>query len=118
MPSRLDALRTLATSCAGVRSGESCLIVTDAAADAEIVEAMADVLRGLGADVAVTDTPPARLPGEEPPVAVGAAMAENDVVFELTSVFIGSCSARRKACEGGTRYLSVPGLTWTTARPG
>jgi leucyl aminopeptidase (aminopeptidase T) len=113
----LDALRTLATTCAGVRAGERCLIVTDTAADADIVEAMAAVLRALGADVVASRSAPAALPGDEPPAAVGAAMQEADVIFELTSVFIGSCRARRTACEGGARYLSVPGLSWTTLRP-
>jgi leucyl aminopeptidase (aminopeptidase T) len=45
-------------------------------------------------------------------------MLEADVIFELTSVFIGSCSARRSACDQGARYLTVPGLSWTTLRPG
>jgi leucyl aminopeptidase (aminopeptidase T) len=45
-------------------------------------------------------------------------MLQADVVFELTSVFVGSCRARREACEQGARYLTVPGLTWTTLRPG
>ena len=44
-------------------------------------------------------------------------MLEADVIVELTSVFIGSCPARRTACEQGARYLTVPGLTWTTLRP-
>ena len=45
-------------------------------------------------------------------------MLEADVIFELTSVFVGSCPARRAACEQGARYLTVPGLSWTTLRPG
>jgi leucyl aminopeptidase (aminopeptidase T) len=121
MPVRLeclDALRVLATTCAAVRAGERSLIVTDTAADPEIVEAAATTLRALGADVVVVSSSPAVLPGDEPPAAVGAAMLEAELILELTSVFIGSCSARRLACERGARYLTVPGLTWTTLRPG
>lgn len=114
----LDALRTLATTCAGVTGGERSLLVTDTAADPEVVEAMAVVLRTLGADVVVVSSAPADLPGDDPPAAVGAAMLEADVIFELTSVFIGSCQARRDACASGSRYLTVPGLGWTTLRPG
>jgi leucyl aminopeptidase (aminopeptidase T) len=120
MPNRLecvDALRALATSCAGARAGERALIVTDTAADPEIVAAMTTTLRALGLDVIVVQSAPADLPGDDPPAAVGAAMLEADVIFELTSVFIGSCPARRAACEKGGRYLTVPGLTWTTLRP-
>jgi leucyl aminopeptidase (aminopeptidase T) len=114
----LDSLRVLATTCAGITGGERALIVTDTAAEAGIVAAMAGVLRALGADVVTVEYPPADLPGDEPPGAVSAAMLEADVIFELTSVFVGSCPARRAACEKGARYLTVPGLSWTTLRPG
>ena len=114
----LDALRVLATTCAGVRGGERCLIVTDTAADGEVVEAAGAVLRTLGCDVCVVSSEPADLPGDEPPAPVSAAMLAAEVIFELTSVFIGSCPARRQACEQGARYLTVPGLGWTTLRPG
>jgi leucyl aminopeptidase (aminopeptidase T) len=116
-PECLDALRTLAMSCARVKPGERGLIVTDTAADQEIVEAVVLVLRALGVDVVLVSSDPADLPGDNPPASVGAAMLEADVVLELTSVFIGSCPARREACDRGARYLTVPGLTWTTLRP-
>ena len=113
----LAALRVLAATCGGVKPGERSLIVTDSAADQAIVSAMADTLGALGLDVAIVSSAPAELPGDDPPGPVSAAMLEADVIFELTSVFIGSCSARRRACEQGARYLTVPGLTWTTLRP-
>jgi leucyl aminopeptidase (aminopeptidase T) len=114
----LDALRVLATTCGGLVAGERALIVTDTGADQEIVAAMSAVVGTLGADVVTVASTPAELPGDDPPAAVGAAMLEADLVIELTSVFIGSCQARRTACERGARYLTVPGLTWTTLRPG
>ena len=121
MTSRLEslaALRALATTCANVAEGERCVIVTDTAADPGIVEALGSVLGTLGAEVVVVASHPAELPGDQPPDAVGAAMLHADAVFELTSVFIGSCSARQAACAAGVRYLTVPGLTWQTLRPG
>lgn len=114
----IDALRVLATTCAGIAGDERCLLVTDSGADASIVEAMGITLSALGCDVAMVASAPARLPGDDPPDAVQAAMLEVEVIFELTSVFIGSCPARRRACELGARYLTVPGLSWTTLRPG
>ena len=51
----VEGLRRLATECAGVRPGERCLLITDSAADQTVVEAMAVVLRGLGAEVAVVE---------------------------------------------------------------
>jgi len=112
----LDALRVLASTCAGVKAGERALIVTDTAADSDIVAATAGVLQTLGAQVVTVQYPPADLPGDEPPAAVSAAMLQADVIFELTSVFVGSCPARREACDAGARYLTVPGLSWTTLR--
>jgi leucyl aminopeptidase (aminopeptidase T) len=111
------ALLRLATVCAGVREGERCLIVTDTAADGAIADALAQTLRGLGASVAIAGGEPVELPGDEPPDSVTAAMTQADVIFELTSVFAGASRARRAACARGARYLTVPGLSWTTLRP-
>jgi len=112
------ALRRLASVCAGVVEGERCLIVTDTAADQEVEAAMAWVLAGIGASVATVCGDPVELPGDEPPAAVAAAMAEAEAIFELTSNFAGSSQARRDACARGARYLTVPGLGWGTLRPG
>ncbi len=114
----IGALRRLATTCAGVRAGERCLIVSDSAADPAIARMTAVVLRGLGATVVAVECEPVQLPGDEPPPAVCAAMREVEVIFELTSNFAGASSARREACERGARYLTVPGLTAATLRPG
>jgi 2,5-dihydroxypyridine 5,6-dioxygenase len=117
---RLDAagaLHRLATVCGAVVAGERCLLVTDHAADHEIVGALGWVLAGLGAEVVTVCGDPVALPGDEPPPAVAAAMAGADVVFELTSNFAGSSRARVEACERGARYLTIPGLTWGTLRP-
>lgn len=119
MSSRLEclpALRTLARTCGGITPGDRCLIVSDSGAEQEIVEAAESVLTTLGGHVVVLRSDPAELPGDDPPPAVGAAMLEADLIVELTSVFIGSCAARRTACEQGARYLTVPGLSWTTLR--
>lgn len=116
----IDGLRRLATTCAGVRPDERCLLVTDTRADQTVVDAMSVVLRTLGAEVAVVCAESVELPGDEPPAAVIGAMSrpEIDVIFELTSIFAGSSQARRDACERGARYITVPGLSWRTLRRG
>jgi len=116
----IDGLRRLATVCAGVKAGERCLLITDSRADQTVVEAMAVVLRSLEAEPAVVASEPVELPGDEPPAAVRGAMepAEIDVIFEMTSIFAGSSQARRDACARGTRYVTVPGLSWRSLRPG
>jgi leucyl aminopeptidase (aminopeptidase T) len=79
---------------------------------------MSIVLRSLGASVVTVEFEPVDLPGDAPPSAAAAAMLEADVIFELTSNFAGSSPARVQACERGARYLTVPGLTSATLRPG
>jgi 2,5-dihydroxypyridine 5,6-dioxygenase len=115
-PECIAALRTLALTCAGVREGERCLIVTDTGADEAIVAAMEAVLATLGAPVVTIRSTAVALPGDAPPDAVGRAMLGADVIFELTSVFAGSSAARRDACAAGARYLTVPALSWRTLR--
>ncbi|MEZ5078601.1 MAG: hypothetical protein R2725_14285 [Solirubrobacterales bacterium] len=116
----IDALRRLATTCAGVKAGERCLLITDSRADHSVVEAMAVVLRSLGAEVAAVSSEPVELPGDEPPAAVRGAMEppEVEVIFEMTSIFAGSSQARRDACARGARYVTVPGLSWRSLRAG
>lgn len=121
MTSHLEAagaLRRLATVCGGVQEGERCLLITDSAAEAGVAEALAWVLAGLGAELVTICGDPVALPGDEPPGPVAAAMAEAEVIFEVTSNFAGSSQARRDACERGARYLTCPGLGWGTLRPG
>jgi leucyl aminopeptidase (aminopeptidase T) len=113
----LEALRRLATACAGVRPGELCLVVGDTAADRDIAAELGGVLRTLGATVVGIAAEPVELPGDELPAPVSAAMQKADVIFELTSVFAGASQARLDACAAGARYLTLPGLTWTTLRP-
>src|SRR5689334_14523211 len=113
-----ESLRRLAVTCGGVREGELCLLVSDSAADPEVEAALGAVLRSLGARVVSVRAEPVELPGDELPEPVGAAMLHADVIFELTSVFAGSSEARRTACANGARYLTMPGLGWTTLRPG
>jgi 2,5-dihydroxypyridine 5,6-dioxygenase len=114
----IGGLRQLACVCAGVTAGEACLIVTDSRADQGIVQTLAVVLASLGASVVVVAGEPVELPGDEPPRAVCAAMAGADVIFEVTSNFAGASKARRDACASGARYLTMPGLTWASLRPG
>src|SRR3954466_9198617 len=116
----VDGLQRLSTRCAGVRAGERCLLITDSAADQTVAEAMTVLVGTLEAEVAVVASEPVELPGDEPSVAVRAAMepSEIDVIFEMTSIFAGSSQARRDACARGARYLTVPGLSWRSLRPG
>ncbi|MFQ5912311.1 MAG: aminopeptidase [Nitrospinota bacterium] len=98
-------VRRAVVDCAGVKPAEQVLIVTDSGFDPQVVEVFATVAAEVGAEVAMTSMSPVKIPGEQPPRTVAAAMREADVILELTTQFIGSSDARVQACKNGARYL-------------
>ncbi|MHC4192286.1 MAG: aminopeptidase [Planctomycetota bacterium] len=97
----------LVKECVDVAKTDRVLVVTDAhslkygqavmAVASEISEqtAMA-VVRTYG-----------RLPGQNPPDSIAAAMKSADVVFVITEVSLVHCQARREASSEGVRVLSI-----------
>lgn len=117
----LTAARTIErvlSECAGAQAGERALIVTDFDADGGVVAAFGFALQARGLDVSVATFPPAPVPGAAPADAIACAMLGADLILELTSKFIGSAPCRVDACRNGARYLTMPGMSWHTLRPG
>src|SRR5215469_15317628 len=117
-PMGADVFGHVVEQCLGVSAGEQVVLITDDGTDERVVA-------GLFESVAVHDgipilarMPTPRLPGAEPPGAVAATMRAADAVIELTSLFIGSSQARRRATERGVRYLAMPGVRTETFRQG
>jgi leucyl aminopeptidase (aminopeptidase T) len=104
--------------CVGVKAGERVLLVTDTAFDQRITEVFGLVCKERGAEVAVINFTPSRLPNEEPPAMVGGAMVRSDVIFELTSQWISITSAKREACAKGARYLTMAEVSLPMFLPG
>src|SRR6516225_1172191 len=98
-------VRRLLEVCAAVRRDERVLIVTDTSFDDAIVAAFAVIVKEMRAEPVIMTMERRRVPGEEPPRPVAAAMKAADVILELTSQFIGSSRARVDACNAGARYL-------------
>ncbi|MFQ5912318.1 MAG: aminopeptidase [Nitrospinota bacterium] len=101
------SVKYIIENCVAVKPGENVLLVTDTAFDQRIVETFATLLRERGAQVAIVIFQPNRLPNDEPPPMVGSAMVTSNVIFELTSQWIGMTTARREACARGARYLTM-----------
>lgn len=97
--------RRAVVDCAGVKPGEQVLIVTDSKFDPSVVEVFGAIAAEAGGEVTLTSMAPVKIPGEQPPRTVAAAMKEADVILELTTQFIGSSDARVQACKNGARYL-------------
>ena len=102
--------------CLAVRPGEQVMLLTDDGTDAEVVERLVAGIEARRGVPVVSRIPTPPLPGSEPPGTVAAAMREAGAVIELTSLFIGSSQARRRATQAGVRYLAMPGVRWETFR--
>jgi len=109
-------LTNLLDRCLAIRSSERVMLLTDEGSDDGVVDALVDAIATRGAVPVVSQIPMPRMPGSEPPGAVADAMRAADVVIELTSLFIGSNQARRRANEAGTRYVAMPGVRVETFR--
>ncbi len=102
--------------CLDVREGERILLLADEGTDAAVVAGLVDGIELRRATAVIVGMPVPRLPGSEPPSDVATVMLEAGAVIELTSLFIGSSMARRRATEAGVRYLAMPGVRLDTFR--
>jgi leucyl aminopeptidase (aminopeptidase T) len=103
--------------CLAVSPGEDVVLLIDDGTDAAVVEALVAEIAARSATPIVARVPRPMLPGEEPPRSVAALLEHADAAIELTSLFIGSSMARRRASAAGTRYLAMPGVVVDTFRP-
>jgi 2,5-dihydroxypyridine 5,6-dioxygenase len=93
-----------------VQPGEKVLIVTDTGMDPSIPKLFSIVTADRGADPVVMTMKPREFHGAQPPEHVAGAMKRSDVIFEVTSVFVGHGQARFDACDAGARYVTLPEL--------
>ncbi len=100
---------SLVETSLGVKGDEVILVLVDEA-KADIGLAFMEACRNRGASAFVTlvDVPE---PGVEPPEPVSSAMKDCDAVILATSHSLSHTKARREANRGGTRVVSIPGIT-------
>lgn len=101
--------RALLEISLNTQEGESVMIVTEPAT-LSLGPAFLEAAKGLGAEafLTVVDVPTS---GAEPPEAVALAMKEADVVVLATQKSLSHTKARRLANRGGSRIISIPGIT-------
>ncbi len=104
------ALKTVVERCLRVSAGESVLVVADPA-NATLGDALMHAARAAGGDAILTILPPNPRRGTEPPAPVAAAFAASDVFIAPCLPSLSHTSARKRACEGGTRGATMPGVT-------
>ena len=112
------AFDNLLDRCLAVRDGERVVLLTDEGTDDAVVAGLEEGIARRGATPVIARMPVPPLPGSEPPSAVAAMMLEAGAVIELTSLFIGSSTARQRATRAGVRYLAMPGVRLDTFRDG
>jgi leucyl aminopeptidase (aminopeptidase T) len=101
---------TAVHQCMGLKSDESCAIITDDKRKA-IGEALYMVATEVSDDTVFVRYPPGDQHGEEPPEPVAAAMAGADVVLAPTTKSLSHTRARTAANEAGARVATLPGIT-------
>ena len=104
--------RVAIEECMRVRTGEQVLVVTDTMREQSITEALLGAARSAGADAMAIVFPVRTAPGQsEPPQAVTEAMKAADAVFLHTTASLTHSQARIQAQQGGTRVISMPGVS-------
>ncbi len=113
-----DGFGSFLDQCLAVRPGEQVVLLTDAGTDGAVIIGLTEAIAAHDGIPLVARMPHPHLPGAEPPGAVAAMMLAAGAVIELTSLFIGSSTARQEATRAGARYLAMPGVRLSTFRPG
>lgn len=109
----VEAAKKLIVDCMGTKPDEKLVIVTDEK-KFDIGYGFAVAGRELGFNTTFVEAP-SQTKGE-PPAPVGAAMAEADVEFLITSMSYSHVKARIVATERGARVASMPMLTTEIAQ--
>jgi leucyl aminopeptidase (aminopeptidase T) len=104
------AVETVIHQCLAVRAGEQVVVVAD-----DPMRAVGDLLRdaaaGAGAEAVFCLMSPRNENGEEPPVAIAAALAAADVFIAPTDKSLSHTTARKAANDRGARGATLPGVT-------
>ena len=97
--------------CYGVKREESVLIIVDTLTPESIATSLFEAAKTLGCEVMLMKMLPRTRHGEEPPVVIGEAMKNADVVIAPTTFSLTHTQAKINACKAGARIASMPGIT-------
>jgi len=105
-----QAASRLLRICAGLKSNETLLVISDTNVASEIPLTIASVGMKLAREVITIIMKPRTLPGGEPPPPVTAAMLKSDVIVCATSTTLFHTIAKGVACKNGARLISMTGI--------
>ncbi|CAK7029238.1 MAG: hypothetical protein PEGG_01217 [Paraeggerthella hongkongensis] len=112
-----ERAQTILSTNLALGEDETLLVVTDDPTR-EVGQLFYDAARALGRRALLMVMPEGRVTGEEPPVAVAAAMKTADVALCPTAKSITHTTARIEAAAAGTRVVTMPGVTMDMLRDG
>lgn len=102
--------RTIVETCAGVKPGESVLIITDTNM-VKIAEVLAMAVRERDAEPILAVMIPRRGHGEEPPACIAEAMKKANVILTPVSTSITHTKAVKEATAAGSRAVALTAFT-------
>ena len=102
--------RTIVETCAGVKPGESVLIITDTNM-VKIAEVLAMAVRERDAEPILAVMIPRRGHGEEPPACIAEAMKKANVILTPVSTSITHTRAVKEAAAAGSRAVALTAFT-------
>ncbi|MEK3746294.1 aminopeptidase [Brevibacillus sp. FSL K6-0770] len=106
----IETSKGILTNCMALKANESFLVVADEP-KRELGEALWEAGKQLGAESVLIVMTEREKSGQEPPVAVAAAMKSADVVVCVTEHSLTHTKARKEAAANGTRLATMPGIT-------
>lgn len=106
----IETSKGILTNCMVLKANESFLVVADEP-KRELGEALWEAGKQLGAESVLMVMTEREKSGQEPPVAVAAAMKSADVVVCVTEHSLTHTKARKEAAANGTRLATMPGIT-------
>jgi len=106
-----NIVNIIINDCLGYKKPETLLIVCDDDSNGLGLD-FYKAARSFGVDCLLTEMPPAKTHGQEPPETVAIAMARTDIALLVTSKSLSHTKARKIASSKfGTRIASLPGAT-------
>lgn len=105
-----EGARTLVTVCMAVEEDEGVLVVGDGPTHG-VAHAIFEATQAITPQVILAEIPTRTKAGEEPPAPLASMMVDCDAIFLVASQSMTHTQARRSACRGGARVISIPGAT-------
>lgn len=108
--SLMESALSVLKGCLGAKPGEEVLIVTDSKCY-NVGQALYDAAGSLGCEALLMQMAEREVSGQEPPVAIAAAMKAADIVLCPTAKSLTHTNARIEAAKAGARIATMPGIT-------